>query len=294
MKALGYFCSYTPLELLEACDLEGVHFSPNFMPPQSSSFPVPFCALCKSFTDWACNHRGLSGFVIPLSCDASRRTYEVLQSSSVSVFPLDIPVSSSQRAVLYLADRLKSLALKLLKMSGSSFAVCVEHLQDILQTMSKKQQEFWKKWAEVQGNSDRIPILLLGSHFAHHILPLLESKGFLVLADLPENRSSLLEAFPVLSRSPFEDLARLLLLHRLPCPCFPGDRRRILKSLCEEFPIQGVIIFFSKFCDFQLYEIGLLRRELGLPILLLEHDLTPSFAQWETRIDAFLEAIHHG
>ncbi|MGQ9622414.1 MAG: 2-hydroxyacyl-CoA dehydratase family protein [Candidatus Caldatribacteriaceae bacterium] len=56
----------------------------------------------------------------------------------------------------------------------------------------------------------------------------------------------------------------------------------------------GVIVFFSKFCDFTFYEIGLLRQEISLPVLLLEHDTTPSFGQWETRIEAFREMLERG
>lgn len=285
MRALGYFCHYVPEELLVACGFEAICFEPDFSLSVSPLFPVPFCALCKSFTQWAINHKDLSGFVVPLACDASRRTYETLRALNRSVFPLDVPASSSPEAVQYFAENLKILSEELLALSGVSWEAFENTLRKALQEAPKKSES-----AE-----NRPSLLLLGSHFASAILPLLEARGFVVLADIPKERPYIfLEPFTP-SLSPLVDLARLVLLHRLPCPRFPGKvRREFLKKLCRELPIRGVIIFFSKFCDPQLYEIGLLRRELEVPVLLLEHDLTSSLAQWETRLDAFLEMIRHG
>lgn len=284
MGALGYFCSYVPEELITACGLSAVRFMPEFS-PVSSPFPVPFCALCKSFVQWALHEKDLAGCIVPLSCDASRRTYETLRAFSVPVFPLDIPASASSEAIQYLTENLKTLSLELLRMSGLSFATFEEHLKTLLGE---------HKNPEYVPEKNRPSLLLVGSHFALAILPLLETRGYAVFADLPERRPRISVPFPS-SPSPLENLAQRMLLGRLPCPRFPGKgRRQFLKKLCSDLSVQGVIIFFSKFCDPQLYEIGLLKKELPVPVLLLEHDLTASFAQWENRLEAFLEMIHRG
>lgn len=281
MGALGYFCSYVPEELIEACGFSAVRFVPDFS-PVASPFPVPFCALCKSFTQWALSRKDLLGCIVPLSCDASRRAYETLRASSLPVFPLDIPASASFAAIEYLVENLRALSLKLLRISGIPFSTFEEHLQILLEK---------KRNPERAHSNHRPSLLVIGSHFASVILPFLEARGFTVFADLPEKRPLIaLQSLP--SSSPLEHLAQHMLLGRLPCPRFPGKRRReFLKRLCSDLSIQGVIVFFSKFCDPQLYEIGLLRRELTVPVLLLEHDLTASLAQWETRLEAFLEMI---
>lgn len=281
MRALGYFCSYVPEELLAACGFEAVRFEPDFSFSSSSLFPVPFCALCKSFAQWAVHNRNLAGFVIPLACDASRRTCETLQSLHVPVFPLEVPASSSSEAVQYFGEHLKALSLELLAQSGIPYATFEERLKSALEREETTQE-----------NDSRPALLLLGSHFALPVLSLLEARGFAVFADLPEKRPRIrTQALPP-SSSPIEALARRILLERLPCPRFPGKgRRQFLKRLCRERSVRGVIIVFSKFCDPQLYEIGLLRRELSLPLLLLEHDLSLPLPQWETRLEAFLEMV---
>jgi len=294
MRTLGYFCRYVPQELLEACGFKAIFFKPDFSSPQFSSLPVPFCALCKTFISWALNHRELSGFVVPLTCDASRRTYEILRALSVPVFPLDVPALPGEIALRWLTENLNELARELLARSGRSFSEFTASLRQTLEETLRQREAFFREWEERRGASNRIPLLLSGSHFAYALLPLLEEKGFLVFPDLPENRFLLGEEPLLLTASPLEDLTRLL-LHRLPCPWFSGSARRIaLKKLCDTLGLRGVVIVFSKFCDFQLYEIGLLRRSFGLPVLCLEHDTTSSFPQWETRLDAFREMILRG
>ncbi len=294
MCTLGYFCRYVPQELLEACGFKAVFFKPDFSSPQCSSLPVPFCALCKTFISWALNHREFSGFVVPLACDASRRTYEILRALSVPAFSLDVPALAGETAVERLTENLDDLARELLAQSGRSFLEFTASLKQALEETLRQQEAFFREWGKRRRAPDRIPLLFSGSHFAHVLLPLLEEKGFLVFPDLPENRILLGEEPLSLTASPLEDLARFT-LHRLPCPRLSGPARRTaLKRLCGTLGLRGVVIVFSKFCDFQLYEIGLLGRSLGLPVLCLEHDTTPSFPQWETRLDAFREMILHG
>lgn len=268
---------------MTACGFSAVRFVPDFS-SISSPFPVPFCALCKSFTQWALRQKDLKGYIVPLACDASRRTYETLETLSLPVFPLDVPASTSPEAIQRFAENLKSLSHKLLRISGVSLLTFENHLQTLLRRNAHLRDV---------PKENRPSLLLIGSHFASTLLSFLEARGFTVFADLPEKRPHiLLQSLP--PSSPLESLAKRMLLERLPCPRFPGkERKRFLTKLCRDLAVRGVIIFFSKFCDPQLYEIGLLRNELTVPVLLLEHDLTASFAQWENRLEAFLEMIRH-
>jgi len=293
MEPVGYFCSYVPEELIEACGFQALLFEPGFSPSWETPFPVPFCALCKAFTDWTREQNPLL-HVIPLSCDASRRTFELLSFLGKPVLPLDVPATTSERAVQRFAENLKELTRRLSALREESFSLCEERLKAMLPANIEKRKEYLEKLKERAQEKDRIPVLLVGSHFAPLLVPLLEEKGFVVFADIPKNRPLWVEDFP-LSPSPFEDLARLYLSFRLSCPKLSGKKRRTtLKRVCQDLNLQGVIVFFSKFCDFTLYEIGLLRQEISLPVLLLEHDNTPSFSQWETRIEAFREMLERG
>lgn len=293
MDSVGYFCSYVPEELVRACGFQALLFEPKFSPSREALFPVPFCALCKAFAGWTKEH-DLLLHIIPLSCDASRRTFELLSFLGKPVLPLDVPATISERAVQRFAENLKELARRLSALREEPFSQCEERLKAMLPESAKKRKEYLKNLKERAQEKDRIPILLLGSHFAPLLIPLLEEKGFAVFADIHKNRPLWVEDF-FPSSSPFEDLARLYLSACLSCPKLSGKKRRAtLKKICQDLNLQGVVVFFSKFCDFALYEIGFLRQEFALPVLLLEHDDTPSFSQWETRVEAFREVLECG
>ncbi len=74
------------------------------------------------------------------------------------------------------------------------------------------------------------------------------------------------------------------------------ERRRIpyIMQMLEEYRVEGVIYLLEKFCEPHGYDLPTLTsmfQERGIPMLLLEVDLTTPAGQFSTRIEAFLDLI---
>lgn len=86
-------------------------------------------------------------------------------------------------------------------------------------------------------------------------------------------------------------------LGRTPCPRMKDAQRRFdhVFRLIDEFRADGVIFYTLKFCDPFLYDIPVLKSQLGargIPSLLLESDYTPgTLGRVKTRIQAFIEML---
>lgn len=60
----------------------------------------------------------------------------------------------------------------------------------------------------------------------------------------------------------------------------------------KDWDTQGVLLYQQKFCDPHEFDIPFLAqnfKELDIPTLVLEFDVTIPFGQFRTRIEAFLE-----
>jgi benzoyl-CoA reductase/2-hydroxyglutaryl-CoA dehydratase subunit BcrC/BadD/HgdB len=86
-------------------------------------------------------------------------------------------------------------------------------------------------------------------------------------------------------------------LGRTPCPRMKDAQRRFdyIFQLIDEFRADGVIFYTLKFCDPFLYDIPVLKSQLGdrgIPSLILEGDYTPgTLGRVKTRIQAFVEML---
>jgi benzoyl-CoA reductase subunit C len=86
-------------------------------------------------------------------------------------------------------------------------------------------------------------------------------------------------------------------IERPPCP--PKDwpeRRRLdfVRELAQDYGVEGVILFQQKFCDPHEFDIPPLEqmfKEINIPTLFLEFDITIPWGQFRTRIEAFLEML---
>ncbi len=86
-------------------------------------------------------------------------------------------------------------------------------------------------------------------------------------------------------------------IDRPPCP--PKDwpeRRRLdfVRELAQDYKVDGVILFQQKFCDPHEFDIPPLQqmfKEINMPTLFLEFDMTIPWGQFRTRVEAFLEML---
>ncbi|MCJ7521786.1 MAG: 2-hydroxyacyl-CoA dehydratase [Dehalococcoidia bacterium] len=82
---------------------------------------------------------------------------------------------------------------------------------------------------------------------------------------------------------------------RWPCPAVSSefnDRGDRIMQHAKDWDTQGVLLYQQKFCDPHEFDIPFLAqnfKELDIPTLVLEFDVTIPFGQFRTRIEAFLE-----
>lgn len=324
---VGFFCRYVPFELILACGGEPLQIRLEELALRGNSayFPVPFCATAKFFIDWM-NRGGLEKvdvLVFPGSCDAARRLYEVVQhlfADSLPLFLLEVPHHLNEMTIARFAHNLRSLALNLGRLSGVSLPALEKQLPGLIFSSlvwRRKWGELFFKgfiWGDVLrkvdflempsankslGKGAGIPVLLSGGHiFMQEITLLLEETGFKVLEDSPyAMRRVLGEGFDgleaVAEEDPFLALSKLYLQSLLPCPRM-NDLQRIsmLKKAVTSLGILGVVYFYSKFCDFSLYELPLLKKELSPPFLAIDCDTSQEeISRWRIRIEAFHESL---
>jgi benzoyl-CoA reductase/2-hydroxyglutaryl-CoA dehydratase subunit BcrC/BadD/HgdB len=140
-------------------------------------------------------------------------------------------------------------------------------------------------------------ILLTGSDLDDtKFLEILESQGFhIVIDDLGVGTKYFWNNVEE-NGNPIENLAKYHLSKPIHATKFPSYHRfQVLKSLAEEYNIDGVINIANKFCEPVLYDHPYLRKkfkELKIPYLFVEvvYD-RESYKQLSTRFSAFAEII---
>ena len=85
---------------------------------------------------------------------------------------------------------------------------------------------------------------------------------------------------------------------RVPCPSKDWPQRtRIdhIVKLAKEYDVQGAIVMQMKFCDPHELDTPAIKealeKDVGIPIIFLEFDVTVPIGQFKTRVEAFLEII---
>ena len=85
---------------------------------------------------------------------------------------------------------------------------------------------------------------------------------------------------------------------RIPCPSKDWPKRtRVdhIVKLAKEYNIQGAIVMQMKFCDPHELDTPAIKealeKDVGVPIIFLEFDVTVPIGQFKTRVEAFLEII---
>ncbi|PCN50749.1 benzoyl-CoA reductase [Candidatus Geothermarchaeota archaeon ex4572_27] len=92
-------------------------------------------------------------------------------------------------------------------------------------------------------------------------------------------------------------IAERYVLKRIPCPAKDWPERwRVehIKRLAKEWNVKGALYLQYKFCDPHELDVVATRdalNEMGVPMYLLELDVTVPWGQFRTRIEAFFEAL---
>ncbi len=87
-------------------------------------------------------------------------------------------------------------------------------------------------------------------------------------------------------------------IKRIPCPSKDWPERTRLDhivQLAKDYNVQGAIIMITKFCDPHELDTPAIKesleKDIGIPTIFLEFDVTVPIGQFKTRVEAFLEIL---
>lgn len=341
---IGWFCAYTPVEILLAAGLYPFRIVPEpakTITLADSYIERSFCPYVRSCLGEALegNYRFLSGLVMVNSCDPMRRLYDAwryyIGGDFVSL--LDLPRINSNLAVEYYRECLLRFIGELeahyrVRISAAAISEAIlahNKTRSLLKELYHLNQDCGMPVSAVQVHrvvkaSTVLPgdtfnelledllsevdragsdlyegprVLVSGSLLDNPlIIELIEQSGARVVADDLCTGTRLFWQLVEPDGEPLTALSQYY-LGRTPCPRMKDAQRRFdhVFRLIDDFRVDGVIFYTLKFCDPSLYDIPVLKGQLGvrgIPGLVLEGDYTPgTLGRVRTRIQAFIEML---
>ncbi|MCG0277165.1 MAG: 2-hydroxyacyl-CoA dehydratase family protein [Thermanaeromonas sp.] len=300
---LGWFCSYTPLEIVRALGFRPYRMLPPLgrAPRADGFFAGNLCPYVKACLENALEGRfpPVLGLLLVPSCSAMTHLANLWRALELSgpVWVIDVPRSYNSLAVDYFSRRLEEVALQMASFYGRRL-----YKEDLWQAIEEEKQrkERLKGFLEERaaGNvflrgarvlelleegingantfpdpgegsavpRDRLRLLLLGSIVPSYLLDMVEQAGAVSVVEDACNGWRLLPGEACGADSPYTYLAHLY-LSKPPCPRMVADkgrRRRYLQDLLSRYRIDGAIYHVMKFCDAGLMDWILVKEELDL------------------------------
>ncbi|MDD3717923.1 MAG: 2-hydroxyacyl-CoA dehydratase family protein [Actinomycetota bacterium] len=327
---VSWFCTYTPLEILDAAGLVPAR---RFGDPASleSSDTLLHPAICPYVR--ACLAEEMAGggphhpAVFVNSCDGMRRLYDAWKDRFRDdlVYLVDLPRNTGAGAERLLSLEFCRLARALAGLTGTE--VTAEGLQEAAHAREERRLAYL---AAADGTSGETRLrLAMGFHApAPDGMPaglggedegggvpvvltgnLLNPAGLVAGLDRAGARVAWIDlcngdrAFATSTLPEGEDLDGLFAslarkyLERHPCARMAdaGRRHDLLVEAVRETGARGVVYASLKFCDAYLYDFPAVQEKLGsegIPVLRLESDYADGHAgQVLTRVEAFLEML---
>lgn len=341
---MGWFCAYTPLEIMLAAGLYPYRIVPEPTPAialADSYIERSFCPYVRSCLGEALegHYRFLNGLVVVNSCDPMRRLYDAwryyIGGEFISL--LDLPRINSDLAIEYyrecldrfigeieahyrvkiseaaIADaistqnRIRSRLRELYQLNQScGMPVSAAQIQKVVRASTVLPEDMFVEMLEslldevgrARFDFQEGPRVLISGSLMENplIVELIEQCGARVVGDDLCTGTRQFWELVEPDGDPLTALSRYY-LGRTPCPRMKDAQRRFdhVFQLIDEFRADGVIFYTLKFCDPFLYDIPVLKSQLGargIPSLLLESDYTPgTLGRVKTRIQAFIEML---
>lgn len=325
---IAWFCTYTPLEILDAAGLFPVrHFGdPLALESADALLHQAICPYIRACLAAEMEENRPHHAVFANSCDGMRRLHDAWKALFPGdfVFLLDLPRNEGTWGERILAAEYRRLAAAVGEYWGRS--VTPRGLREAARAREELRLSY-RRCADGMSGAARlrlakdfqagapgdidldaresarggVPVLLTGN--------LLNPEGLVSVLDRAGARVMRMDlcngdrAFssPVLVEG--EDLEEMYLslargyLGRHPCARMVDARRRLdlLLEEVREAGASGVVYACLKFCDSYLYDFPRVQKRLkeaGVPLLRLESDYADGHAgQLLTRIEAFLEML---
>ena len=323
-KSIGYFCHYTPVELIHAAGFIPVRISggPGNVENAYNLAPDFICPYMKRSLEKAMagEYQFLSGLVQGYTCDIACGMANIwaenIDGELFHILPL--PYEDSENAHRYLISEYENLIGKLSEMGGSYSdsnlqmrtegrlplnsselwqvvqagvvsipEVYVEMLEDLLEGLGNISPS----------NQSGVPVLVSGSLIEDpKIFDFIEKcGGHVVSDDLCSGLRSVSSDAGFLENP----LAQLAALHfsRSPCPSRSRaeDRFPVMMDLITKSGAKGVVFMFQKFCTPHLSDYPFLSKRLqesNVPSVMIEiEENWQADAQTGTRLEGLFEII---
>ena len=320
---ISWFCTYTPLEILDATGWHPVrHFGdPDLLESADEMLHPAICPYTRACLSQELRQEGPHHAFFVNSCVAMRRLYDVWKEEFQQdfVYLMDLPRNEGVWGRKLLAEEFRHLIGVLEDHSG------VKITAQLIQAAGMAREEARLAYLEsakglkgrarleaamrFQGGTEQPepssrkgrPVVLTGNLLnPTGIITSLEQAGAMVVwMDLCNGDRSFASSTYVEG----DDLARLLdamaarYLEKHPCARMQdkGRHYQLLVDRVRSEGAQGVIYASLKFCDSYLYDFPLLEERLkqeGIPLLRLESDYGDGHVgQLLTRVEAFIEMI---
>jgi benzoyl-CoA reductase/2-hydroxyglutaryl-CoA dehydratase subunit BcrC/BadD/HgdB len=326
---VAWFCTYTPLEILDAAgltplrrygDAGSLESADTFLHP--AICPYVRACLAEEMAGTSPHHA-----VFVNSCDGMRRLYDAWRDRFRDdfVYLMDLPRNTGAGAEHLLAEEFRYLAETLGERTGRK--VTAAGLREAALAREERRLAYMRASEGIYGEErlrlamdihslpsghapasamDReaaggVPVLLTGNLLnPAGLVASLERAGARVIwIDLCNGDRS----FATSTVPQGEELDDLLIslargyLDRHPCARM-ADAERRYDTLVETFAAvgaRGIVYASLKFCDAYLYDFPRVQERLnreGIPVLRLESDYTDgNVGQLLTRVEAFLEML---
>ncbi|MDY6794024.1 MAG: 2-hydroxyacyl-CoA dehydratase family protein [Actinomycetota bacterium] len=329
-RIVAWFCTYTPLEMLDAAGLiPSRHFGdPQILESADALLHPAICPYARACLAHELKADGPHHALFINSCDAMRRLYDTWKDafSGDFIYLMDLPRNQDGGGERMLAEEMKHLAAALRERWGVTITsrellrACVrreesrlayldstrgagggERLRSAMRLHTGLEAGDDSDGERTRGGTAGTPILLTGNLLnPEGLVTWLERAGARVVwTDLCNGD----RAFCSSTMAEGEDMDELLAslsaayLERHPCARMSDSSRRydLLVETTRRVGARGIVYASLKFCDSYLYDYPLVEdrlKEEGIPVLRLESDYTDGHVgQLMTRIEAFLEMI---
>ncbi len=326
---VGYFCTFTPKELIHAAG-----FTPIRILPSDEEISLASAHL----QSYACSHargclekalRGLldvEAVVFTRSCDTLMRLADIWErNTKMRVYSIEFPTRIDEKSKKFYERELADFASVLESWGGTLSVDKIRESIELYRELEEKLKRLFEVKADyellmkvqemdvgkalklvderingIEHTENKPKILITGSVCPFiEVYKLFEDAGFVVKDDTCTGSRFFLFDHPNIEIKTLSDAYRYLAekyFSKSPCPTkhFENDRRleHVLK-LAED--CEGVVFLLLKFCDPHFFDYPQLKEKLesmGKKTLLLELEFPiASYEQLRTRIEAFYEVI---
>ncbi|WP_202319934.1 2-hydroxyacyl-CoA dehydratase subunit D [Archaeoglobus neptunius] len=326
---VGYLCTYTPKELIDAAGFTPVRIFAGGEQISLASAHIQSYACSQARGSFERALRGeldIQAVVFTRCCDTLMRLADIWErNTEMKVYNLEFPTRIDSMSKEYYFRELHDL-VEVLKNWGGE--VTTDSLNDSLKLYSELEEKL-KRLFEIkpdyevvrrvqemnvrdaiklvderlkvaEKSAGRPRVLIIGSVCPFvEVYRLFEDAGFALKDDICTGTRFFTFNTPLREIESIEDGLRFLVekyFNKAPCPTkhFPSDERfNYVLEMAKD--CDGVVFLLLKFCEPQFYDYPQLREELekmGKSVMLLELEFPiASYEQLRTRIEAFYEVI---